>query len=796
MIWSSMPTMIVLDLIVIGLIATTLIVAGRFGMLGRRGAVSMPGRSLIVVGAVTTGLFYLTDLVVMTVIAEIAGRQRAMELMTFLHLELRWVVSLLSLGLICAGIVLNGAHRRRLDQQLRESEAQIAAARDSVYESEIRFRSLVEQTPDSVYCFEFRPPVAIDLPIEEQIARSYDAVLIECNQAFAESLGKSSAAAAIGTAFADMDSSLDTDVHERFFRRFIENGYRLADYELAYTEPNGESRALLVSLTGVVQRGALVRIWGAEKNIEAQKRTEAELSDRHQFQRLVAEISSRLVTTPARQIDKALTRCIEQVCLYFGFERATLVWIGDDDERGDLLYHWNEQGTAPNVEPSVDNYPWIAKKVLGGEAVVIGSVDELPDEAARDGAALRSFGLQSTVILPLMVSAQVLGAVSFGNAKTARHLNEVEMADLRVLANLFANVVLRILARRKLDDVLDDLKRAKERLEAENVYLREEISSTHGFDELVGESKVLRQCLTKVSQVAATTTPVLIQGETGTGKELIARAIHERSTRSERPLVKVNCAALPPNLIESELFGHEKGAFTGAMKKKRGRFDLADGGTLFLDEIGDFPLELQGKLLRVLQEGEFQRVGGSDTIRVDVRLLAATNRNLQEAVDRGEFRADLFYRINTFPVALPPLSEREGDVPLLAEHFVRKHAPQLGKEISAISATMMEQLCDYSWPGNVRELEGVIQRALISSTSSVLELAEPLHAETSSPEANVASEKLELAERSHIESVLQQCRWVVGGKGGAAERLGIPPSTLRSKMKKLGIERPGRRFAS
>ncbi|MGI9236430.1 MAG: sigma-54 interaction domain-containing protein, partial [Woeseiaceae bacterium] len=273
--------------------------------------------------------------------------------------------------------------------------------------------------------------------------------------------------------------------------------------------------------------------------------------------------------------------------------------------------------------------------------------------------------------------------------------------------------------------------------------------------------------------------------------ELIARAIHDLSERSNRPLVKVNCAALPANLIESELFGHEKGAFTGADGAKRGRFDLAHGSSLFLDEIGEIPIELQSKLLRVLQEGEFDRLGGSKTIKVDVRLVVATNRDLAEAVRDGEFRSDLYYRVNTFPITLPALMDRGDDIELLAQHFVRMHAPRLGRDVNEISSEMMKQLRQYSWPGNVRELEGIVQRALISSSGPILNLAAPLVSASGVEQpAQAPVSDLKLIEREHIVAVLEDARWKISGSAGAAAKLGIPPSTLRSKMKKLAIMRP------
>jgi transcriptional regulator with GAF, ATPase, and Fis domain len=335
----------------------------------------------------------------------------------------------------------------------------------------------------------------------------------------------------------------------------------------------------------------------------------------------------------------------------------------------------------------------------------------------------------------------------------------------------------------------------KEQLEAENVYLREEIRLANTFDDIVGEDNGLQQCLLAVEKVAATNIPVLIQGETGTGKELIARSVHRLSPRHDEPMVCVNCPALQADLIESELFGHEKGAFTGAHSQRRGRFELASNGTLFLDEIGDIPLDLQAKLLRVLQTGDYQRIGGSETLHSNVRLIAATNRDLKREADQGKFRADLYYRINTFPIRLPPLRDRKDDIPLLAEHFVHKHARRLGKTINAISVKMIRDLMEYAWPGNVRELEGTIVRALISSTgSSSLELPFSLQRVNKVPETKPElrpkrHDDLSTFERSHIVDALDRAGGKIGGKRGAAAMLGMPASTLRSKMSRLGIKR-------
>ncbi|MBX3327918.1 MAG: sigma 54-interacting transcriptional regulator [Nitrospira sp.] len=332
------------------------------------------------------------------------------------------------------------------------------------------------------------------------------------------------------------------------------------------------------------------------------------------------------------------------------------------------------------------------------------------------------------------------------------------------------------------------MEQEKARLEAQTVYLQEEIKVTHNFEEVIGSSASLKKVLKNVERVAPTDSTVLITGETGTGKELIARAIHNLSPRKTRALVKVNCAAIPAGLIESELFGHEKGAFTGALSRRLGRFEVADKGTIFLDEIGELPLDLQSKLLRVLQEGEFERVGGTQTFKVNVRVIAATNRNLEQLSKAGQYRPDLYYRLNVFPVHLPALREREDDIPLLVRYFVQKHATNLGKKIEKISERMMTALQRYPWPGNVRELEHVIERAVILSEGSELE---PIDWLTSSANKGASGNALTLEEmeRQHILSILNQTNWRVSGDQGAAAILGLKPTTLEARMKKLGITR-------
>jgi formate hydrogenlyase transcriptional activator len=339
------------------------------------------------------------------------------------------------------------------------------------------------------------------------------------------------------------------------------------------------------------------------------------------------------------------------------------------------------------------------------------------------------------------------------------------------------------------DRVLAERERA--RLEQQNQYLQEEIKSVHNFEEIVGRSPPLLAVLDAVGRVAPTDATVLITGETGTGKELIARAVHAASRRQDRPLIKINCAALPTGLVESELFGHEKGAFTGAIARRVGRFELADGGTIFLDEVGEIPLDAQAKLLRGLQEREFDRVGGKAPVQADVRVIAATNRDLLKAVRDKTFREDLYYRLSVFPIALPPLRARADDVPMLVHFHVGRFAARVGKRIERIDEDAMRLLCAYPWPGNVRELENVLERAVILAAGPVLEIdPELLPAPEPVEAATAAGSSLEAVERNHILTVLQQTRWVIDGAAGAAKVLGLHPNTLRSRMKKLGIARP------
>jgi formate hydrogenlyase transcriptional activator len=404
------------------------------------------------------------------------------------------------------------------------------------------------------------------------------------------------------------------------------------------------------------------------------------------------------------------------------------------------------------------------------------------DQHFPEAAYFESVGVLSGMLCPLTWQGALYGFLGIGSRRY-NAFSERDLALAEQIGHQLSQAINNITA-------YEELRRLKDQLERENLYLREEIGASVGVGPLVGKSRALQQTLKAIEQVAPTDSTVLITGETGTGKELVAQAIHRLSPYKDKPFIKVNCAALPPALIESELFGHEKGAFTGAVSRKIGRFELADGGTLFLDEVGDIPLDIQVKLLRVLETKELERVGGQNTITLRVRVLAATNVDLEQAVKAGGFRSDLYYRLKVFPIRMPPLRERPEDIPALGKHFATKYAAQHRKPIRRIATATLRALAAYHWPGNVRELEHMIERAVILSNGPVLTVDE-LDQESRVPDSPGTPHKtLAEAERSHILETLRQTNWVLAGRYGAAARLGMKRSTLQHRMRKLGITRP------
>ena len=651
------------------------------------------------------------------------------------------------------------------------------------------------------------------------------------------------------------------------------------------------------------------------QHIEELKRSEGILRERLQFETLLSDLSARFVNVPAERVDGEIEDALRQVSELHRFGSVALWQWSDTRPRYFTVSHVYRPGGRPILPARIDAqevFPWCMQQLEAGKVVAVSSTVDAPPEAARDQETWRQFSVKATLTIPLSIGGEAgpgLGALAVSDLNNAREWPEVFVTRMQLVAQIFANALVRkqveqalrssearltlaasaadarlweidlttrkiwapagrafhglpgdeplsveqffslihpedreavrraietmehadravrieyrslladgsirwtasrgravdgaaprllgvsldITERKKMEAELlaqlREIERLKQQLEQENIYLREEVKHLFAHEEIVGQSDGMRRVLAEVEQVAPTDSTVLISGETGTGKEVIARAIHNLSKRRNRTLVTVNCASLPPSLIESELFGRERGAYTGALTLMKGRFEVADGSTLFLDEIGELPLEVQPKLLRVLEEGRFERLGSTRSIGTDVRIIAASNRDLAQEVEAGTFRRDLFYRLNVFPIAIPPLRERLEDIPLLAWAFVREFEKKMGKRIESIPRRTLEAFQRYPWPGNVREVRNVIEHAMIVSRGKSLEVPFPALA----PAEAVATQALDEVERKHIVAVLETTRWRLTGPGGAAERLGMKRTTLQSRMKKLGIKRP------
>jgi formate hydrogenlyase transcriptional activator len=506
--------------------------------------------------------------------------------------------------------------------------------------------------------------------------------------------------------------------------------------------------------------------------------------DAELFENVLATLSSRFAALCADELSSALVQALTQVCRALRVDRSTLVEFMEDG--GVRATH---SGSGPDIdETQWDSDPagsaWMMNQLRSGVPVVVSRLDDLPADAPSDREYARRSGLTSTLALPISIGGRCSSGLVLGSVQRYRDWSPLR-SRARLLVELLGSALQRCRQEAALRTSLAEVERLNRRLVNDSACLKDKIKTFHDFDEIVGESTAMRDALERLSQVAPLNASVLLLGETGTGKELFARAVHDRSRRRARALVRVNCAALPPSLIESELFGHEKGAFTGAVGLQLGRFEMADGGTIFLDEIGDLPLDMQGKLLRVLQEGEFERVGSSRTRRADVRVIAATHHDLETAVAEGEFRADLYYRLSVFPIHIPSLRDRREDIPSLVWFFIHNHQRELGRRITKVPNHVLTALGEHDWPGNVRELQNAIERALIRSTGDALQLDGTFGEK---PRGRVApTSTLDDVQRWHIEQTLQQCGWRINGIGNAAERLGMHPNTLRSRMKKLGV---------
>ena len=541
--------------------------------------------------------------------------------------------------------------------------------------------------------------------------------------------------------------------------------------------------------------GAPPRLLGASMDITKRKRWQETQAEQLRFEALLSELSAQFVNVPADQVDAAIEDAQRQVCECLGLDLSALWQWSSENPGSQALTHIYRRLPGPPVPPLMDareHFPWCLEQLTAGRPVDLASVEDAPPEATRDLEVWRHYGVRSVLTLPLSAGGgRAIGSLGFNTLESERPWPEELVKRIRLVAEVFANAMERKHSEERLRASLAEVNQLRAQLELENRYLTTEYRLLQGHGRIVGESPAIMKVLSLVEQVAPSRSTVLVEGETGTGKELVAQRIHELSPRHGRPMVKVNCAALPSNLVESELFGREKGAFTGAVSREPGRFEVANGSTIFLDEVAELPVELQAKLLRVLEEGQFERVGSSRTLTTDVRVIAATNRDLQAEVAAGRFRRDLFYRLAIFPIRVPPLRDRREDIPLLVWSAVEEFSAAMHKSIEGIPRKDMERLRGYDWPGNVRELRNAVERAMILSSEPMLRIDLPPAATARGDVvdgSDGADMSLDEAQRQQIVKALEASSGRISGPGGAAERLGLKPTTLRSKMKRLRLE--------
>ena len=505
-----------------------------------------------------------------------------------------------------------------------------------------------------------------------------------------------------------------------------------------------------------------------------------------EVERLIAELSSRFINLPSDEVVEAVFDALRRIGETLELDRCSFYTVQPD---GDLLAPiswWRENiPSRLAVASAREHFPWATETILAGRLLCFSTIEEVPNSVDRTGYV--GDGVRSSVTVPLSVSNRVVGAIGFDTIEKDREWTPDTLHTLKVIATVFGCVLARLEGDKELRQAVSRGERIRDRLDAENRYLRREFQERLGSRIVIGRSAAVGHVLDQIRQVAATDSTVLLLGETGTGKELFATQIHELSTRRDRPMVRVNCSAIPATLMESELFGREKGAFTGALARQIGRFELADHSTIFLDEIGDLPADVQVKLLRVLEERQIERLGSPKGIHVDVRIIAATHRDLEQRIVEEAFREDLFYRLNVFPIRVPPLRERLEDIPLLVWRFVEEFSVAFGKRVEAIPIDNMQALQRYAWPGNIRELRNVVERAMIVAAGTRLTIALPT---SKTATAEKRSARLVEVEKEHIRGVLDSTGWRIRGDGGAADRLGLRPTTLETRMAKLGLRRP------
>jgi PAS domain S-box-containing protein len=597
-------------------------------------------------------------------------------------------------------------------------------AEEALRHKEEDYRRFVEQSSEGIFREDLDAPLPVDLPEDELIHRIiHDSYLAECNDAMARMYGFDSSSGLVGKRLTELLVP-DDPRNIEMTRQYIRSGFRL-EHESHEVDAKGNKKVFRNSIIGIVESGHLLHTWGIQRDVTEQVRLEEELRHNEQRFRLALKDS------------------------------PTTLFCQDHELR----------------------YTWIYNPRLVKAEEAMGKTDE------ELGLVRKSSRITELKKKVLSTGTPLRDEVNIWH-DGKKYAFELSLEPLLDVDNKVVGIRGAAVDIARLREIADSLQEAKDKLAQEKSYLEGEIQTELGFSDIIGQSPALRESLTKARVVAPTDSTVLLLGETGTGKELVARSVHKLSARHDKTFVKLNCAAVPSGLLESELFGHEKGAFTSAVSQKLGRIELADKGTLFLDEIGELPLELQPKLLRVLQDREFERLGGVHTLHVDVRIIAATNRDLRQDVADRKFREDLFYRLNVFPIELPPLRDRRQDIPMLVQHFMQKHAARMGKAISIIPDETMRILERWDWPGNIRELENMIERMVILSKGHVL--AEP-PAELHSP-PDLAEDNLTEIEREHIIRILRETGGVLAGTDGAASRLGLKRTTLQSMLKRFGIE--------
>jgi transcriptional regulator with GAF, ATPase, and Fis domain len=524
-----------------------------------------------------------------------------------------------------------------------------------------------------------------------------------------------------------------------------------------------------------------------QQQSERKKLNEGKLERHSKFQQLVFKTTNKFVGLAGAELQQAIQDSFEEVGIYFEVDAVRIFRLSLKGEILEVRTNWLSGHVVPPEEmPEIlkTKHPQMAAHYSQGKSVLFGSIDECP-QLPDLRKILNIFGTKAGIGVPLEIDESGVDIFAMDNILLERTWPKDIIEQSSTIGHILLSALRRKETEIELRDRYDEIKQLKSRLEQENIHLRKEIEILYSHNEIVGKSRAIKTVLSQVEQVADQETSVLVLGETGTGKELLARAIHNISPRKELAMITINCAALPATLVEGELFGREKGAYTGALTKQVGRFEFADKSTIFLDEIGDLPLEMQVKLLRVLQEGKLERLGSNKTITVDVRVIAATNHDLEQAVREGRFRKDLFYRLSVFPITVPPLRDRTEDIPLLVWAFIKDFSKKMGKSVEKIPRKTMDILINYTWPGNVRELRNVIERAMILHSGQTLHI-EKIRTEDQEIDQPTS---LEEVERNHIRSVLTKKNWKVSGKNGAAEALGLKESTLRARMGKLGIKR-------